>query len=488
MNDKPLPRHPEIEQSLLAAVILDAEYRAEILDQLEPEAFYRTGHQLILRAAVDLKEKGLGADLVLMGDRLRELGWVEKIGGGAALLKLADIPMPGSLAAVVECCAKVQADADLRRLIAACSKHLQAAFAANGTAPEVIARAKSDIEKIGAGSAGRRLRDAVFEAGSFLKIDAPARAHCLFPWLWSGSYGLISGARGVGKTFFIMGALDAITRGVSFGPWECHEPVSCLYIEGELPLSDCKGRIRDMGLNTNRVAPLHILSDAYLCEVLKRPGGINLCDTSLRAELRALFLDIGAKVVVFDNLASLTPGIDENSKEEWDPVNRWMLGLRYAGISPWLVHHLGKNGDQRGTSGREDNIDISIRLTRPANYQNEDGARFVVNFSKRRIDHDALRFVNDIELQFRPDESGAYCWTFGDVQQGNKRRILEMLDKGVNQSEIAEELGISRQAVSSTKRRLLSKGFLSAKNKMTPSGFEWIQGAQKSPKQVDKPG
>jgi hypothetical protein len=112
----------------------------------------------------------------------------------------------------------------------------------------------------------------------------------------------------------------------------------------------------------------------------------------------------------------------------------------------------------------------------------------VVNFSKRRIDHDALRFISDIELRFRPDESGAYIWTFGDVQAGNKRRILEMLDEGVNQSEIAEELGISRQAVSSTKQRLLSKGFLSAKNKMTPSGFEWIQGAQKSPKQVDKGG
>jgi len=477
MNDKPLPHHREIEQSLLAAVILDPDYRAEILDRLDAEAFYSTAHQLILRAARDLQGKGLGADLVLMGDRLRELGWSEKIGGGEALVKLADLPMPGSMAAVQESCGKVQAAADLRRLLAVCNQISKDALNANGDAPEVIARAKSDLEKIGAGSGGRSLRNAVFEAGAFLKIDAPARVHHLFPWLWSGSYGLISGARGVGKTFFIMGALDAITRGVPFGPWECHEPAPCLYLEGELPIDDCKGRIRDVGLSGKRVAPLHILSDAYVCEVMRRPGGVNLGDASMRAELRALFLDLGVKVVVFDNLASLTPGLDENSKEEWDPINRWMLGLRYAGISPWLIHHLGKSGDQRGTSGREDNIDVSIKLQRPTNYQNEDGARFVVNFSKRRIGHHALRFVNDIELQFRPDERGAYCWTFGDVQASNKRRILEMLDEGINQAEISKELGISKPAVSRARKKAISEGLLTAKDKLTQGGFLFVRGA-----------
>jgi len=479
-DNKPLPNHVELEQAVLSAALQDQEYRETALSNLDGADLYANGHRVIFEAIRGLCGDGVTVSLPMLATALKASGLLDAAGGGGYVAGLADIPMPPSDQGVRDYCRKIREAADLRRLLGVCNQISKDALNANGDAPEVIARAKSDLEKIGAGSGGRSLKNAVFEAGAFLKIDAPARVHHLFPWFWSGSYGLISGARGVGKTFFVMGALDAITRGAPFGPWECHEPAPCLYLEGELPIDDCKGRIRDVGLSGKRVAPLHILSDAYVCEVMKRPGGVNLGDATMRAELRALFLDLGVKVVVFDNLASLTPGIDENSKQEWDQINRWMLGLRYAGISPWLIHHLGKSGDQRGTSGREDNIDVSIKLQRPTNYQNEDGARFVVNFSKRRISHHALRFVNDIELQFRPDEGGAYCWTFGDVQQNNRRRVVELLDEGVCQADIAKELGITKSAVCQQRKKAIQEGLLTDKGKLTQGGFAFVHGASET--------
>ena len=39
------------------------------------------------------------------------------------------------------------------------------------------------------------------------------------------------------------------------------------------------------------------------------------------------------KLWVIDNLASLAAGLDENKKRDWDPVNQFLLELRFAGIS-----------------------------------------------------------------------------------------------------------------------------------------------------------
>jgi hypothetical protein len=54
----------------------------------------------------------------------------------------------------------------------------------------------------------------------------------------------------------------------------------------------------------------------------------------------------------------------------------------------WCFHrrHLraGKGGQQRGTSRREDVLDTSISLRRPADYSPAEGARFEVHYEKHR--------------------------------------------------------------------------------------------------------
>jgi putative DNA primase/helicase len=85
--------------------------------------------------------------------------------------------------------------------------------------------------------------------------------------------------------------------------------------------------------------------------------------------MKRIILTRGVKLWAVDNIASLASGIDENAKKEWDPINSWLLDLRFAGITTLLLHHTNKEGGQRGTSAREDNIDTSLILKQPADYE-----------------------------------------------------------------------------------------------------------------------
>ncbi|WP_459903935.1 AAA family ATPase [Desulfosarcina cetonica] len=325
------------------------------------------------------------------------------------------------------------------------------------------------VKRVIDGAGANYLKDAILTTGDFKKIEVPPKTYSLFPWLWDGCYGMISGPRGCGKTWFITGVADAITRGESFGPWKCHEPKPCTIIDGEMPMGDYQERIDLIGLDGDRDAPLYLLSDAYVCEILKRPS-INLGCEETRKLLREVLLDCGVKTAFFDNVASLTPGMDENSKQEWDPINQWLIGLRYAGISPWLIHHLGKSGDQRGTSGREDNIDISIRLMKPTDYQQTDGARFVVSFTKKRISHKWLPLVSDLEMQCRPDDNGKYIWTFGNPAMNKELSVLNLLICDIPQKDIAKELQISTGQVSKIRKKLTDCRMIEPGNILTVEG------------------
>ena len=83
-------------------------------------------------------------------------------------------------------------------------------------------------------------------------------------------------------------------------------------------------------------------------------------------------------LLILDNIASLTPGLDENSKGDWDPINQWLISLRHLNVAVIFIHHSGKNAKSgsRGTSGREDALDCIIKLSRPEGYKPTQGCKF----------------------------------------------------------------------------------------------------------------
>ena len=49
-----------------------------------------------------------------------------------------------------------------------------------------------------------------------------------------------------------------------------------------------------------------------------------------------------------------------------------------------FVHHAGKRGQQRGTSKKEDILDVVIVLKQPQGYSTDQGACFEINYEKTR--------------------------------------------------------------------------------------------------------
>jgi|GEM_PF-621220 len=315
--------------------------------------------------------------------------------------------------------------------------------------------------------------DAILDADAFVSLQIPGKKAFLHPWLSEQSIIFITGWRGIGKTGFAMGVVDAVTKSQPFGPWTPGEPVNCLYLDGEMAAQDVQKRLQDLG-TANRKSKLFVYSDAY-AHSLGLPKA-NLLNEEWRAGFQKTLLDLGVKVWVCDNLAALSGGIDENSKEEWDPIGAWLLQLRFAGITTILIHHEGKTGQQRGTSAREDHADISISLKKPHDYTAEQGARFIVNFTKSRIETEHLPMIVDTDFQLVNTLGDTREWTWRSAQQATRTQILKYLDEGMNQTDVADLLKVSKGYVSKVRTAAINAHWLTEKNKLTQLGFSALEG------------
>lgn len=118
------PQNLEAEQSVLGAVLLDNAALAKAMEVVAEEDFYRTSHQKIFRAMLDLSEHGEVIDLITLSEHLKTRGELEAVGGAAYLAEL--VQAVPSAANIRYHCKIVHDKALLRGLI--------------GTSTEVIAR------------------------------------------------------------------------------------------------------------------------------------------------------------------------------------------------------------------------------------------------------------------------------------------------------------------------------------------------------------
>lgn len=266
--------------------------------------------------------------------------------------------------------------------------------------------------------------------------DYPPREMILAPVLAVQSLSMIFAMRGVGKTFFALSCAYAVASGGGvFGRWFAPRPARVLYIDGEMPAVTLQERLKSIAISADSD-----ITDPDMLRILtpdEQDGPMPNLGTREGQEAVEPFLDDVALVVV-DNLATLARTGKENDSDSWVPVQEWLLALRRRGISVLLVHHAGKNGSQRGTGAKEDILDTVIELKRPSDYRAEQGARFEVHFTKARglYGEDTEPF----EAMLSIDEHGQCSWTTRKVADLVEQRVLELLEAGCSEREIAEEL------------------------------------------------
>jgi replicative DNA helicase len=90
--DRVPPHSEEAERGVLGSILMDA---ARVVDlaierQIRPESFYIPAHLVLYENILDLHEKGRPVDLLTVGDRLRDAGQLDLVGGRSMLEALID--------------------------------------------------------------------------------------------------------------------------------------------------------------------------------------------------------------------------------------------------------------------------------------------------------------------------------------------------------------------------------------------------------------
>jgi hypothetical protein len=440
-----------------------------VAEILSPKDFYQERHSRIYQAMLDLYGRGEPMDLVTVTASLKERGQLEEVGGPVFLAGLSE--QVGFATNAMHYASIVREQSTIRKIIDF-SQELSGQGRKSGiTSKDLLLYIESRLHDLSSRNGSRRLDlgPAIREASEFIALDIPERNSYLHPFLREFSIGMITADRGIGKTMLALGGIcDAVSRGVDFGPWEGGQPANSLYVDGEMVAQDIIERLGYFPTN-NRPAKLSILSDHFA--TMKGFSGASLLNPEWRIGIKEFCLAHDVKLVVFDNLASLTPGIDENSSQEWGPLAKYFLELRFSGIAPLLLNHTGKGGVQRGTHAREDALDYSILLERPKDYSPDDGTRFILNFTKARVKQSDAHLISPVDFKLQRDPSGAYIWTWKHVKVQNQRAILEMLDQGLKQQEIAGAVGVTRPRVAQIKAKAVKDNWMTEKGKLIEMGI-----------------
>ncbi len=146
-RDRRPPQSEDAEQSVLAAMLIDAEAITRATEVVDDTMFFREGHRRIYRAIIALMERGSGIDVVTLADELERRGEMDAAGGREYLSFLADaVPT----AANIEHHARiVKEKALLRRLIEVSTQIAGEAFEARQPARDLLDFAEQRILQVG---------------------------------------------------------------------------------------------------------------------------------------------------------------------------------------------------------------------------------------------------------------------------------------------------------------------------------------------------
>ena len=288
----------------------------------------------------------------------------------------------------------------------------------------------------------------VYSAEKILTANLPPRELLLDPILSTKTLAMLYAPRGVGKTHMALGIAWAVASGGSFLKWQAERPRKVLYIDGEMPVADIQQRLRLLGS-----APPEL---RFMMADMEPEGLHDLGKWDARKLLRASWGKT-PDLLVLDNLSSLV-GKSTDDPDAWNGLQDWLLTCRRDGIAVLIVHHAGKDGQQRGTSRREDVLDVVVALRRPADYEPKDGARFEVHFEKARgIFGDG---ADPFEARLQTDGCGVAHWQWQPLSVSELNRAVPLFKEGLSLSEVAEALGISKTSSHRLRRRAMEMGVL----------------------------
>jgi AAA domain/DnaB-like helicase N terminal domain len=444
-TDKPLPQNPDAERSLLGAILLEnrtLKDAAEVITAADfcgksPLDLSTNGR--IFFAMLNLDKEKKPVDLLTVTDRLNADAELS-----AYISSLVDGVPRGSN---VKHCATMIREKAMRRALIYKGDELQRRAWEGGDSVESIV-SELDLFLRSATITVARAGHKPVDLSELCAMDLPARTFVLEPILPVKSIAMVYSWRGGGKTYFMLYLSYAISVGkLKVFNWKIPEARPVLYVDGEMDSTELQERAQKIVIGNASHVPDPGMMRFITPDLEEHTPEILTADGRRRIEDQLR----GGELLVLDNLSSLVPSGEERETEEWAIVQEWLLKLRRCGYTTVFCHHAGKGGGQRGTSNREDLLNLVINLRRPPDYSPEDGLRAEVHCEKARGQVGLA--VQPFEVRLDEDDRRHLVWTTKPLKEQLERRAAGMFTAGDKNREVSEVLNLTRWQVHRLRKR-----------------------------------
>ncbi len=339
------PQAVDLEKAILGAMMIDKRGVDEVIEILDPEAFYLPEHQEIYAAIIDLFNNGKPIDILTVTEELRRRGTLQQIGGEYYLITLSNLV---ATAAHAEYYARIILQMFVkRRLIEISNDIIEKAYDETVDVLDLLDKAEQELFEVSQGS----LKSNSIEIGKIVtnvkeQLEQLAKQEGLsgiatgFPSLdeytsgWQNGDLIIVAARpGMGKTAFVLSmarnmAVDFNVPVAIFNlEMTSDQLIKRLFsIETEIPaekfrsgrLTDIEWNVLNSKMNNIAEAPIFI-NDSSMLSVF-----------DLRSQARKLKRVENIGVLIIDYLQLMTAQTNNkvgNREQEISTISRNLKAL-----------------------------------------------------------------------------------------------------------------------------------------------------------------
>lgn len=436
--EKPLPHNLDAERYILGAILIDNTSLKIAADHLKAEDFFLDQNRRIFRQMLVLADAVQPIDLITLNEELNRHKQLDAAGGIGYISSLGDgIPKIGN----VEHYAKLIKEKSRQRAILHKTHEIQQRILNGSVSYEDACTDFTLFTK--ETTNGNHAKLIAVDAKELATMDVAPVNFVIEPILPVKGIGMIYAWRGVGKTFFTMEVAFDVATGEKCFVWPVPEPRRVRYVDGEMDVETLQQRLREIwqGHPAVHLEPefLKFITPDLQKHYLPK---INTRDSQAAIEEHLQYGDL----LILDNLSALCPSSQEDETGDWIMVQEWLLHLRRSGITVLFMHHAGKGGAQRGFSGKEDLINVTINLRRGEGYQMEDQLRAEVHLEKVRGKAAVGTLVQPFEITLTTDD-GKACWLQRPLRELVEKRAFQMFSAGMKPNDVAQDLRLNRYQV-----------------------------------------
>jgi hypothetical protein len=297
----------------------------------------------------------------------------------------------------------------------------------------------------------------VIQASRLLAHPPTPRRHLLSPWLREREAVMLFAATGVGKSQVAMSLALAVAGGQSAFGWHASEPRPVLYVDGEMDREDLADRIRDLRRAIGAEGCEVSLENLHLLARDTCRPGVSFPDLGTdegHEVVLAFAQQVGAALVILDNLSTLATVEDENSASAIKKPTELVQKLRQAGCATILVHHSDKSGSTyRGSSNLATTFAWVIGLHKPKD-SDSIGMDATIQWHKTRGLTDES--MTPRRLRLAPNRDGAAVWEVTEPEDLQTIRLARAIRSRqfINLTEAGESIGLAKSRTYEVARRL----------------------------------